>query len=546
MATSYIFNNRRVVLPGAYSTIKSVVKNPPAQLDWGSICIIDTGSGANFGGGSGVGGSLADGKDSVYVLDDIHEFREFTKGGIWWSLADPLFNPARGAIGVSRVFFVRAATTAPATITFSPTGGGSAGGNLVLECRDEGLIGNGVKTSEGNLKLGYAIKLASGQDDEDMFILQVFRGTYKGLAEDGLPYNGVTEDEALPELLTQSPEFDNLKDLIEWAERDQTFNNLFLIKTKTVTGTGEVDSADLVTYGDYTLATGGTETYATEGLLQEALDAVKDLGFTFFLADEFGEDASDVNNTAILNHIYNSARFEKMLVVGGGNDKDEFESEDGSLDAAKYFDSDRVILVHGGVKKKSSLFGSGFRIHSSLYKAAIVLGRMCGLSPQIPITFKNIDIDGEVHQLNDKQKEKALNAGVLVTYFDHDNGWFQVLQGVNTLQKNYNLLNEDGTTFSVQLRRITSQINRELEVNIKKELLSDQSGVNRNTLSPEYLRDWVIGYLQGRTATTTSDNLIISFRNVMVERDQDAYFVQYEFEANTEITKVFVTGLLSI
>ncbi len=543
MATSFIFNNRRVVLPGAYSTVKSVVKNPPTRLDWGSICIIDTGSGAGFGGGSGVQGSKAVGKESVYVLDDIHEFREFTKGGVWWHLADPLFNPARGAVGVSRVFFIRACSTTPASIEFAPDGGGGNGGTLSLNCKDEGLVGNGALSSGGNLKTGYAAKLVSGEEDLEKFIFKIFRGTYKGVAEDGFPWNGISDEDSVPELITQSPEFSNFKELVAWAEKDKIFNNVFEIKTKTVSGTGEVTSADLSSYQGYILAAGGTENYAASSVLSDALDAVKDLAFTFFLSDKFGEDAEDSNNTAILSHIYNSARFEKMLVVGGGSDFNEF---DDSLEAATYFNSDRVILVHGGVKKKSSLIGGGFRSFPSLYKAAVVLGRICGIAPQIPITFKNIDIDGEIHQLNDKQKEKCLEHGVLATYFDHDNGWFQVLQGVNTLQKSDNLLNEDGTTFSIQLRRITSQINRELEVNIKKELLSDRNGVNRNTLSPEYLRDWVIGYLQMKTATTTSDNVIISFRNVTAERNQDAYFVEYEFEANTEINKVFVTGLLSV
>lgn len=546
MATHFIFNNRRVILPGAYSTIKSVVKNPPVQLDYGAVCIIDTGSGATFGGGAGIQGTLANGKDAVYVLDDIQQFRDFVKGGLWWLLADPMFNPARGVNGISRIFFVRACSTVPAEITFSPTGGGSAGGSLVLQCKDEGIIGNGVQSSSNVLVKGYAGRLTAGVDDPSKFVFALWRGTFKGLAEDGIPYDGIVSSETTPELLTKSPEFSTMGELISWAESDIVLNNLFNIKTKIITGLGSLTPADLILYPGNILATGGTENYSATNALQDALDAVKDLSFTFFIADKWGDDAQGVNNTAILNHIYNSARFEKMMIVGGGKDQTKFDQANGSIPIAQYFNSDRVIVCHGGVKKKSISSGSGFRIFPSIYKAAIVAGRICGIPPQIPITFKNISIDGEAHSLTDKQKEKCLENGVLATYFDHDNGWFQVLQGVNTLQKNNNLLNPEGTTFSIQLRRITSQINRELEVNIKKELLADPNGVNRNTLSEAYLRDWVIGYLQSKTATTTSDNLIVSFRNVTVQRNQDAYFVQYEIEANTEITKVFVTGLLSV
>lgn len=545
MATHFIFNNRRIILPGAYSTIKSVVKNPPVQLDYGAICIIDTGSGVSFGGGAGSLGTLANGKDSVYVLDDIQQFREFAKGGLWWLLADPLFSPARGAVGVSRVYFVRACETAPGELTFSPTGGGGAGGSLVLQCKDEGIIGNGVQSSANVLTKGYAGRLTAGTNNPDKFVFAIWRGTNKGLAEDGITYDGIKVSELIPELITKSPEFATMGELIEWAEQDEILNNLFKIKTKTITGTGALTSADLTLYSGNILVSGGTENYTSAALL-EALESVKDLAFTFFLCDKWGDHAQGTENTAIMSHIINSARFEKMAVVGGGHDQTKFTQTNGSIPIAQYFNSDRIIVCHGGVRKKTTVTGTGYRVWSSIYKAAVVLGRICGIAPQIPITFKNISIDGEVHLLNDRQKEICLENGVLASYFDHDNGWFQVLQGVNTLQKNNFLLNADGTTFSIQLRRITSQINRELEVNIKKELLADPNGVNRNTLSAAYLRDWVIGYLQLKTATTTSDNLIISFRNVTVERNQDAYFVQYEVEANTEITKVFVTGLLNV
>jgi len=45
-------------------------------------------------------------------------------------------------------------------------------------------------------------------------------------------------------------------------------------------------------------------------------------------------------------------------------------------------------------------------------KAAIFLGREAGMAPQVPLTFKNISIDGERHVLNDVEKSKALNGGV--------------------------------------------------------------------------------------------------------------------------------------
>ena len=54
MATEFRFNNKRVKLPGAYSTIVSGEKNAPLALDYGKVLVIDTGGlGATWGGGAG-------------------------------------------------------------------------------------------------------------------------------------------------------------------------------------------------------------------------------------------------------------------------------------------------------------------------------------------------------------------------------------------------------------------------------------------------------------------------------------------------------------
>lgn len=137
-----------------------------------------------------------------------------------------------------------------------------------------------------------------------------------------------------------------------------------------------------------------------------------------------------------------------------------------------------------------------------------------------------------------------MDEGVLVTVYDSDRSEFTVLQGVNTLQNNAYQLNPDGTSFSIQIRRIAAQLNQELIYNAKNQLLNDPLGVNRNTLSEKDLVEWTKSYLGRKLATDTQDNLIFSFQNVTVTRDQDAYFVTYEFEPNSEINKLFFTGFM--
>jgi len=174
----------------------------------------------------------------------------------------------------------------------------------------------------------------------------------------------------------------------------------------------------------------------------------------------------------------------------------------------------------------------------------MVLGRICGLPPQVPITDKALDIDKLQASLTPTEQERALLGGILTTVWDPTRREFIVLQGVNTLQNNSYQLNPDGTSFSIQLRRIAAQLNAELIVNARLQLMSDPLGVNRNTLSEKDLVEWVKSYLGRKLATDTQDNLIISFQNVTATRDQDAYFVTYQFEANSEINKLFLTGFM--
>ncbi len=79
MATKYFFDNKQVVLPGAYSTIKSAIDNPPVSANYGRILVIDNNTGATFGGGSGINGELASAVNSVYRFSSLAEYQSFLK-----------------------------------------------------------------------------------------------------------------------------------------------------------------------------------------------------------------------------------------------------------------------------------------------------------------------------------------------------------------------------------------------------------------------------------------------------------------------------------
>ena len=244
MATEVNFEGRKIILPGVYSTIKSGIKNPPISLSYGNVLIIDTGSGAAYGGGSGINGELANGLDTVFPVDNIADFRTMVKGGYWYTLAKPLFEPLAqpGINGASTVYYVRAATTVASTMTFVPVGGGANGGTLAMQIRDEGLIGNGTLVST-ELRKGYAFKLSAGVKDPAKFILTFYIGTYTGTAADGFPYGDVAEAASPPLQIVKSIEFTDMQEAIDWANTDAAFQNYFNVETGTVAGDGSIDAA---------------------------------------------------------------------------------------------------------------------------------------------------------------------------------------------------------------------------------------------------------------------------------------------------------------
>lgn len=534
MATSFPFNGQIVKIPGVYSNIKSGIKNPSVSASFGSVLIIDTGSGAGYGGGAGIDGELTSGKDSFYEFDNIQDFQDFAKGGLWWLLASPLFRPAGlNANGVSKITYVKAATTTAASIPFTFAGAGA----ISVKVTDEGLIGNGVLVGS-NLTKGFAAKIVKGTIDTTKFTLNFYRGTYKGLDQNGLPYDGINEANSIPSLLAKSIEVNTISELVAWMAIDFNFSKHFkLDSTATILGDDAIITADQVTYANYNLASNGTESYVATTLLDSVLEAATDADISFILSDNYGPDAQSNINFKILTHIKETSKFKPELYIGGGNDINTYASQ--SIATSVFFNDDSVSVVHGAIKKNSQL---GVRIYNSIYQTAAVLGREAGIEPQVPITFKNIDVDGEVHVLNDREVVRSLDAGVIVVRLD--NGSFDIIKGINSLQMNNFLINDNGTTSSKQIKRISRQLNKELIINAKQQLLKQPNGVNRNTLSEDDVRSFLVAFLKLKKATQTSDNLIIDFSDITVSRVGDAYNVTYRFTPNSEISLIFFNGLI--
>jgi len=657
MAQSVIFEGTTIKIPGAYSAIKFNLQNPPINLSFGGLTIVDTGQNYNYGFGSGVTGVLRTGKKSVYNFDSIEDFQDAVGGGILWLLAEYLFFPAgrgSGLNGISNLEIVKAANTVPAESTFAPVGGGGNGGTIVLQANTEGKPGNGVNGDEvastgtiqvtaagasadtisadvdgdiigvfantgsdtvdqmatglaasinlqskdtgyvatvstdtvtitairgvgaagdtpvltaivtgtatatvvtfaggvdgSILTVGFAFTLEAGLVDPTKFIFKLWRGGYKG--DDADINLDITESldfvaELLSDevLLAESIEVSTINELVAWMNTNANFKFWFTLKSNVSTGDGSIDAADLVTFTPFILFAGGTDTYnITE--LQNALGALRNSQSSFILCQEFGtSNAQSVNNVTIEGFAVanpsdlSSAKYKKQMYVAGGDDNDEFAN---SVSIANFYNTDVTSIVHGGIEKIKS---DGVRKkYKAITQAAYLLGREAGIEPQNPLTNKNINIDGLIHDLTEKQKIEAIDSGVLVTIFDEDFEDFVCMIGVNSLQDNENLVNGKNQSYSKQLNRIVNQINKELPIAAKIALFGKEEGANRNTVTQEDVQTFTLGFLGAQTSTDLDDDLLLTFQNVVVKTDGVAYRITYEVIPNFEVNFLLFTG----
>lgn len=557
MATKFTFGNRTIVIPGAYSQIGSGITNPPLSLSYGNVLIVDTGKYSGYNGGAGVSGTLKSGKDSIQFFDNLEDFRKRIRGEMFWFLAQKLFHPSRDLAknGVSGINFIKACSTTPAEITMlfgelstSSSLSQTEGGSLVLQCRDEGVCGNGVKTGS-YLTRGFGVKMNIGVLDPTKFYFSFYAGSFTGLDADGEPYTdfpgqGTLESSSKETLIVESTEVSTMAELKTWMDSNSTFAEYFKIKTYIPVGTGAFDSTDQSLYSDFVLATGGTETYSQAEYVK-VLENITTLDYSFVLSDRTETEAkSHFSNTLMANHIANESKYGEFLFIGGGRDANSFDgSPTSSTEIAKFFDSDAIVVVHAGIKK-NYLSGAGFKEYGSIVKTALVLGRIAGLPPEIPGTFKDINMDADMHDLSEKQEKIALGKGVLYTKLDMTRD-FIISQSISCLQNNDFMINPDGSSYEISIKRIAAQLNKELEVNAYKQLLKREDGTNRGSLSTAVVIQWTKSYLIGKTVSPiTPSNLILGFEQVTCTVKQDAYFVQYGFYPNTPVNKLFFTGVM--
>lgn len=531
MATVVNFHGKNYIEPGSYA---ATVYNPTSVVnvaEFGNVMIIDTGLSMNgsyeFAGGSGVHGELAQGLKSVYEFENYEDFLSFMGGGFVGNLAEKIFTPLTGSAGAPKLYYARAATTKCATLTITI----SSGNSLVLKCKNEGVAGNGVKVGEV-LKVGYGAQIVAG-DTDDTFKLQVYRGSYMGTDDAGESFGAYSLDDAQPNLIAESDDFTTLQELYDWASSNRYMLSNFVVSMQ---GSGETELAAV----EMALATGGTTQYLSGTEYDDILEAIDELDVTFFLCTNLnaanGKGVDAATNGKLFTFLKQDAKFTEFMVVPGGQDDTDLLGESNSSQAiAKYFNSGQVVVVHGSpiVDRKD---GNGTKQLPTIYLAAAIIGLNAGMAAQTPLTFKRVGYQSFAYDLKKREREKALQAGIL--HVRNVSGYWCVNQGVTTLQANKKTIADDGQSFELSVELIKAQLNKEL-------ILEGQTRFTGQTAaqaSPESVKNFTETKLDSLVASTGNDNLLISWQNVKVSANNGDYFITYDFVPNVPVNKTFFVG----
>lgn len=531
MATVVNFHGKNYIEPGSYAVS---VYNPTSVVnvsEFGNVMIIDTGLAKNgdyeFAGGSGIHGELNKGLKSVYEFDNYEDFLSFMGGGLVGDIAEKIFTPRDGVAGAPKLFYCRAATTKCANITLTF----GSGNSLILKCKNEGEVGNGV-IDGGVLKVGYAARVITGSDDPSKFKCQVYRGSFMGVDKDGEPYGSASLSKATGNLLTESEEFETLEELYNWARSDKYILANFVV-SMTGVKTSNISAVTL------TAATGGKTEWLKDSEYADVLEAISELDVTFFLATNtsVGDGISSATTGRLFTFLKNDAKFTEFLVIpGGSSDSDLFGESDSSQAIAKYYDSEQVVVVHGApiVNRKD---GNGTKELPSIYLAAAIIGLAAGQAPQQPLTFKRVGYQSFAYDLKKKEREKALQAGIM--HVRNLSGYWCVNQGITTLQDNKKSIASDGQTMELSIALIKAQLNKELIVDSANRFIGNTSAVNA---SPQTIKNFTETKLSSLTAKTGEDNLLKSWKNVKVVQKNTDFQITYDFAPNLPVNKLFFTG----
>ena len=153
------------------------------------------------------------------------------------------------------------------------------------------------------------------------------------------------------------------------------------------------------------------------------------------------------------------------------------------------------------------------------------------------MTFKRVGYQSFAYDLKKKEREKALQAGIM--HVRNLSGYWCVNQGITTLQDNKKSIASDGQTMELSIALIKAQLNKELIVDSANRFIGNTSAVNA---SPQTIKNFTETKLSSLTAKTGEDNLLKSWKNVKVVQKNSDFQITYDFAPNLPVNKLFFTG----
>ena len=272
------------------------------------------------------------------------------------------------------------------------------------------------------------------------------------------------------------------------------------------------------------------------------------------LAEDFGVDALSAKNKALQSYYTTQSRLDKFLrpdiYIGGGHDSDSFNYTRGDADqasssvyVAQQYNDNHVKVIHGGLIQQYN--GQTVEL-GSVYKAAIVMGRVFGLPPQIPATAKSLSYLRDVSGLTAAQETVATRNGVIITKRGPVGG-FEILRDINTLQQNSSLFMRNGESYDGTITSMSRFTAKQLKVTLRSFQFNrgPVGGANRANFSPAEAEEAVKDVLNTLVASPTADNVLIRYSNVRTVAEADAYKTEVRLQLNTPVNFHFVLAVIS-
>ncbi|WIT25816.1 hypothetical protein [Bacillus phage SPO1L1] len=274
----------------------------------------------------------------------------------------------------------------------------------------------------------------------------------------------------------------------------------------------DVEVTGNITNFDYTYLAGG-EKGSTPTSWSDYLDLIKKQ-YSDILVVLTDSEAIHAEALAHVQQMENRKQ-RQMLFVGGGKG----ESPERAKERASLLNSSRAVLTYPGIYHSS--YYSGSRELPAYFTAAMVAGRVAGVSQSTPVTFNKFNLVslGRDMLAGDPEIDELITSGVC-TLEKIKNGAIRLVQGITTyIGSNNTLLREISVRRTADL--VATSVEQTLEDTFvgKKGVSTTVSSVQTvvgDALDQKVRSEDILGY----------GNIQVTFKNTMIYVDYEVAVVE--------------------